>query len=121
MMLSNADVKRLEGMGYERQKFARQDRHGFVRLRNRRGFRVFYDAERGCGRIYKQRPLGCRVYPVIYGEREGIVVDDLCPMISTVSQIELEKEGKRLINLLQRIDAKATCNRNKAKGLEGGK
>jgi hypothetical protein len=117
MMLSNADVKRLEGMGYKRREFARQDRHGFVRLRNRRGFCVFYDVERcGC-KIYEQRPLGCRVYPVIYSEREGIVVDDLCPMISTVSKIELEEEGKRLMSLLQRIDAEATCNRNKTKNL----
>jgi Fe-S-cluster containining protein len=30
MMLSNADVKRLEIMGYARQKFVRQDRHGFI-------------------------------------------------------------------------------------------
>jgi hypothetical protein len=119
MMLSNADVKRLEGMGYERQKFARQDQHGFVRLRNHHGFCVFFDVERGCCRIYEQRPLGCRVYPVIHSEREGIVVDVLCPMISTISKIELEKEGKRLMNLLHRIDGEATCNRNKAKDLEG--
>jgi Fe-S-cluster containining protein len=121
MMLSSADVKRLEGMGYDGQKFARQDRYGFIRLRNRRGFCVFYDVERGCCRIYKQRPLGCRVYPVIYSEREGIVVDDFCPMKSTVSKIELEGEGKRLMKLLQRIDAEATCNKNKTKNLEGGK
>jgi hypothetical protein len=34
MMLSNADVERLDRMGYDREKFARYDRHGFVRLRN---------------------------------------------------------------------------------------
>jgi len=39
-------------------------------------------------------PLGCRVYPVICSEQEGIVVDDLCPMKSTVSRIELDGEGK---------------------------
>jgi len=121
MMLSNADVKHLEGTGYKRQKFARQDRHGFVRLRNRRGFCVFYDVERGGCKIYELRPLGCRVYPVIYSEHEGIVVDDLCPMISTVSKIELEEEGKRLMNLLQRIDAEATCNTNKTKNIKGGR
>jgi hypothetical protein len=121
MMLSNADIKRLEGMGYDRQKFVRQDRHGFIRLRNRRGFCVFYDVERcGC-RIYGHRPLGCRVYPVIYSEQEGIVVDDLCPMKDTVSKIELDREGKKLMKLLQRIDAEATCRRNKTKSLKGVK
>jgi hypothetical protein len=119
MMLSNVDIKRLVGMGYDRQKFVRQDRHGFIRLRNRRGFCVFYDVERGrCG-IYKHRPLGCRVYPVIYSEQEGIVVDDLCPMKSTVSKIELDGEGKKLMKLLERIDAEVSCRRNKAKNLKG--
>jgi len=121
MMLSNADVKRLGGMGYDRQKFSRRDRHGFIRLRNRRGFCVFYDVESCRCRIYEQRPLGCRVYPLIYSELEGIVVDDLCPMKNTVSKIELKREGKRLMKLLQRIDAEATCNRNKTKNLEGRK
>ena len=105
MMLSNADVKRLEGMGYERQKFARQDRHGFNRLRNHHGFCVFYDVERCRCRIYKHRLLGCRIYPVIYSKQEGIIVDDLCAMINTVSKIELERKGRKLMNLLQRIDA----------------
>jgi len=41
MLLSNADVERLERMGYNRLKFVRFDKHGFVRLRNRRGFCVF--------------------------------------------------------------------------------
>jgi hypothetical protein len=118
MLLSNADVKRLEGVGYDRQKFACQDRHGFIRLRNRRGFCVFYDAEERRCRIYKHRPLGCRVYPVIYSEQEGIVLDDLCPMKSTVSKIELKVEGKKLMKLLQRIDTEAVCNRNKTKNMK---
>ena len=119
MMLSSADFKRLERVGFDGQKFVRQDGHGFIRLRNRGGFCVFYDVERcGCG-IYKHRPLGCRVYPVVYSEREGIVVDDLCPMKSTVSRIELDGEGKKLMKLLERIDAEASCRRNKAKNLKG--
>jgi Fe-S-cluster containining protein len=119
MMLSNADVERLEKMGYNRQEFVRYDRHGFVRLKNRRGFCVFYDVERCRCRVYKHRPLGCRVYPVIFSEQEGIIVDDLCPMKNTVSKIELERKGKKLIELLQKIDAEVTYNRNKIKKLKG--
>ena len=119
MMLSRADVKRLEEMGYERQKFARQDRQGLIRLRNHWRFCVFYDVERCRCRVYKHRPLGCRIYPLICSEQEGIVVDDLCPMKSTVSKIELKREGKKLMRLLQRIDAEATCNRNQTKNLKG--
>ena len=119
MMLSNADVKCLETIGYDGRKFVRQDRHGFIRLRNHHGFCVFYSVERCRCRIYEHRPLGCRIYPVMYGKQEGIIVDDLCPMISTVSKIELKREGKKLVELLQRIDAEATCNRNQTKNLKG--
>jgi hypothetical protein len=42
-------------------------------------------------------------------------------MKSTVSKTELKREGKKLVKLLQRIDAEATCNRNKTKNLEGRK
>jgi Fe-S-cluster containining protein len=119
MMLSIADVERLEGMDYDRREFVRYDRHGFVRLRNRRGFCVFYDAGRRRCRVYRHRPLGCRIYPVVFSEHEGIIVDDLCPMINTVSKMELRRKGKKVMELLQRIDTEATCNRNKAKKLKG--
>ena len=111
MMLSNADVERLERVGYNRLKFARSDRNGFVRLRNRSGYCVFHDLETcRCG-IYKHRPLGCRIYPVIYSEQEGIVLDLLCPMTNTVSKREHRAKGKKLIELLKRIDAEATHDR----------
>ena len=111
MLLSTADVERLERIGYGREKFVRFDRHVFVRLRNRRGFCVFYDVERCRCKVYRHRPLGCRVYPVIFSKQEGIIVDDLCPMKSTVSKIELERKGKKLMLLLQRIDAEAVSRR----------
>jgi len=111
MLLSTADVERLERIGYDREKFVRFDRHVFVRLRNHHGFCVFYDVERCRCRVYRHRPLGCRVYPVIFSEREGVIVDDLCPMGSTVSKVELDRKGKRLMRLLQRIDAEAVNRR----------
>ena len=111
MLLSNADIERLERIGFAREKFVRFDRHVFVRLRNHHGFCVFYDVERCRCRVYRHRPLGCRVYPVIFSEREGVIVDDLCPMGSTVSKVELDRKGKRLMRLLQRIDAEAVNRR----------
>lgn len=105
MLLSKADIERLESVGYDRQKFIRYDKHGFARLRNCRGFCVFYDVVKCRCKIYEHRPLGCRIYPVIYSEEEGIVVDDLCPMKDTVSEIEIKRKGKKVIELLQRIDS----------------
>jgi hypothetical protein len=115
MLLSNADIERLERVGYNRQKFVRYDRHGFARLKNRQKFCVFYDVEQCCCKIYEHRPLGCRIYPVIYSEQEGVVVDDLCPMKSTVSEIEVKRKGKKVIELLQRIDKEATSHRDSSK------
>jgi Fe-S-cluster containining protein len=104
MLLSNADVERLEKVGFNRKQFVRYDRHCFPRLRNRHGYCVFYDVKKHRCRIYRNRPSGCRIYPVIYSEQEGIVVDDLCPMRDTVSETELERKGRKLMKLLQRID-----------------
>ena len=115
MMLTNEDIERLERVGYDRQKFARYDRHGFVRLKNRHGSCVFYDIEKCRCKIYEHRPLGCRIYPVIYSEQEGIVVDDLCPMKSTVSNIDLKRKGKKVMVLLQRIDNEATSHGTRLK------
>ena len=108
MMLSNVDLKRLERVGYNRKKFVRSDRHGFVRLKNCHGYCVFYDVEKSRCKIYKHRPLGCQIYPVIYSEQEGIVVDDLCPMKNTISEKELKRKGKKVTELLQKIDNEAT-------------
>jgi Fe-S-cluster containining protein len=107
MLLSSTDIERLERLGHDRQKFVRYDKHGFARLKNRHGLCVFYDSEECCCQIYGHRPLGCRIYPVIYSEQEGIVVDGLCPMYDTVSKTELRREGKKLMELLQRIDNEA--------------
>jgi len=55
VLLSNADVERLEKVGYNRQKFTRYDKHGFARLRNCHGFCVFYDVVNCRCKIYKYR------------------------------------------------------------------
>jgi Fe-S-cluster containining protein len=104
MVLSNADVERLEKAGYNRQRFMRYDRHGFAKLKNSHGVCFFYDPERGCCRIYRLRPSGCRTYPVVCSEEEGVMVDELCPMKNTVSKRELENKGKKVTRLLQIID-----------------
>jgi Fe-S-cluster containining protein len=108
MMLSNADVERLEKKGYSKQKFMQYDRQGFAKLRNSHGLCVFYDPEKCRCRIYRHRPSGCRTYPVIYNEEEGVVADELCPMENTISKKELENKGKKVMRLLRIIDDEAT-------------
>ena len=103
MWLSEADIEELEIAGYCREDFIHYDNQGIAQLRNRDGYCVFYDkALRRC-KAYRHRPLGCRIYPVVYSEDEGIIVHNLCPMKETVSRKEIKQNGGRLLELLQRI------------------
>jgi Fe-S-cluster containining protein len=111
MLLVRADIERLENKGFSRNSFVRRDREGYSRLKNRQGHCVFYDANTGHCKVYLYRPLGCRLYPVIYDEEKGIVTDQLCPRQDTISKIELARRGKAVMRLLARIDAEAKTMR----------
>ncbi len=103
MELSSEDISRLEEVGYRRDQFSVLDNRG-IRLVNVDGWCFFYSlAERNC-RVYENRPLGCRLYPVVYLADEGAVIDGLCPMGHTVSERELKRKGKILVKLLKKID-----------------
>ena len=111
MLLSEEDVCRLERKGYDRSFFSCYDSEGYVTLKNYLGCCVFYDAsKRGC-KVRSIRPLGCRVYPVIYDEDKGIVVDKICPAATTVTEKQKAKRGKKVKQLLERIDAEAENRR----------
>ena len=111
MLLSTDDIRRLETKGYGAEFFVRFDRAGYAVLRNRKGHCVFYDLEnQGC-MVYADRPLGCRVYPVILDEEKGIVVDNLCRAGSSVTAQEKARRGKRVLELLKTVDDEAEKRR----------
>jgi Fe-S-cluster containining protein len=112
MWLSKADIERLERAGHRREDFVRYDEQGFAQLRNRDGYCVFYDPALRLCRAYRDRPQGCRIYPVVYSEDEGVMVHDLCPMKETVSSREMKQKGRLLLELLQRIFKEARLNHN---------
>jgi uncharacterized protein len=107
MLLCEKDIKRLEGRGFRRNFFAKVDREGFVQLRNRQGYCVFYDNEKHQCSVYVDRPAGCRVYPVILDEEKGIVLDEICLCRDTITDEEKKVKGKRVIKLLKIIDFEA--------------
>jgi len=107
MLLSNEDIERLERKGYARKYFAKCDSKGYVTLRNYRGCCVFYDDEKRRCKVYSDRPLGCRIYPVIQDEAKGIVVDTICHAQGTVTEKQKAKRGRKLLKLLEKIDAEA--------------
>ena len=103
MELSSEDIERLEEKGFRLEEFAVID-DGVTRLRNVDGYCYFYSrADKKC-RIYKDRPLGCYLYPVVYLANEGAIIDELCPMGQTISEQELRTKGKILDKLLKNID-----------------
>jgi len=103
MELSSKDIKRLEETGYRLEEFAVID-GGVTRLRNVNGWCYFYSlADKKC-RIYRKRPFGCYLYPVVYLVNEGAMVDKLCPMGQTISEQEFRTKGKILDKLLKKMD-----------------
>jgi uncharacterized protein len=111
MLLSKKDIKRLEERGYRKKQFVRYDKHGYAYLRNREGYCVFYDqTTRRCSE-YDSRPSGCRVYPVIVDEGQGIILDSICEARSTITEQEKTVKGRRVVRLLEIIDAEAEARR----------
>lgn len=112
MLLSTEDIERLERKGYSKKFFVRFDREGYAKLRNQQGQCVFYNAEKQKCKIYKDRPLGCRLYPVVCDETKGIVVDDICPAGRNLNENKIERKGKKVIKLLEKIDAETMRRRS---------
>jgi hypothetical protein len=49
---------------------------------------------------------------VIYDEEKGIVVDEVCRAKGKFGEKRLERKGKKVLELLERIDAEAENRRN---------
>jgi Fe-S-cluster containining protein len=112
MLLSKKDIKRLEDRGYSQNQFVNFDTRGYATLKNRDGYCIFYDlTKRQCSE-YENRPSGCRGYPVIVDEEKGIVLDTICESRSTISDQEKHVKGKRVVHLLEVIDAEALARRS---------
>ena len=111
MLLSEKDIERLERKGYAREFFVRFDLEGYATLRNWRGHCVFYDPQKRRCKVRTYRPLGCRLYPVIYDEDNGIMVDSICPSSCSVDEKQKAKRGKKVLKLLKTIDAEAEKRR----------
>jgi Fe-S-cluster containining protein len=112
MLLSTEDIERLERKGYNKKFFVQFDSEGYAQLRNLQDHCVFYAVGKQRCKVYRERPLGCRLYPVIYDETKGIVVDNICPAGSNWNEKKIEKKGKKVTKLLEKIDAEAKRRRS---------
>lgn len=77
MPLTLIDIKRILKLGYRVSDFAERAHHEW-RLRNVYG-RCFFLEDSRC-KIYRYRPYGCRLYPLVYDwGRHRIILDKSCP------------------------------------------
>ncbi len=84
MILTIDDIVEIMGLGYSIDYFA-ELRDRYVRLRNINGHCVFLDPETNKCRIYEWRPIGCRLYPLVYDPwRDEVLIDELCPKAGTL-------------------------------------
>jgi Fe-S-cluster containining protein len=74
---SKEDIERIKGLGFDYDYFV-VNRGSWLQLRNYDGRCVFNDGKRCL--IYKNRPEGCRLYPIIYDEdKKCAALDEDCP------------------------------------------
>lgn len=77
MLLLEEDVERIRKIGFKYEFFV-VNRDGWLYLRNVKGMCVFNDGKKCL--IYESRPIGCRLYPLVYDEDYGIInLDEYCP------------------------------------------
>lgn len=99
MELLAEDIERIISLGYRLEEFA-VERDGMYRLKNVDGHCVFYDPSTRLCKIYQNRPVGCRLYPLVF-DGERVSVDRTCPTWHTVSRRELERLGPYVVRFLQ--------------------
>ena len=112
MLLSDDDVKRIVGLGYEESYFV-DSSDGFKMLKNNSSGRcVFHDGKQ-CT-IYANRPAGCRLYPIVFNENQNRPVKDrLCPFRA---EFDLSLEAKQeLITLYHKLMDERETNKQEEK------
>ncbi|MBE8539282.1 YkgJ family cysteine cluster protein [Geoglobus acetivorans] len=101
MQLSERDLKRIESLGYDRNDFS-VEVDGVRILRNIDGKCLFL--KDGQCSIYDSRPLGCRLYPVVYDvDKKRAVVHDFCPSAAEIPVSKIKRVERTLIKHIKDI------------------
>ena len=101
MPLTLEDIRRIVRLGYKLDEFA-VFKDGLWRLRNVGGRCVFLDSSGRC-KIYKHRPEGCRLYPVIEIDGGCEVDMEVCPYAHMISIDEFEEACRRVLELNRKL------------------
>jgi len=78
MVLTKQDVDMIHALGYPVDFFT-SEQDGWIRLKNSDHHCVFHTGD-SCS-IYEKRPVGCRLYPIVYNNDEKrVLLDTDCPL-----------------------------------------
>jgi len=102
MILFREDIIRIAKLGYQVSSFAYFDGK-FWKLRNTNRMCYFLDPATKSCKIYENRPIGCRFYPIIFDPQCGFRIDELCPSRHTVQVDEIIYASKILLPKIMRI------------------
>jgi len=107
MILSNKDIEKIHKAGYKINFFVRENK-GYLKLKNINGRCVFHNGQ-FC-MIYKYRPEGCKIYPLIYDiGLNCAIVDNLCPY-----RYEFKfknEDNMKLLDLISKIKSEISNNK----------
>jgi len=91
MILLPNDIHRISDLGFDTSFFV-DCSSGYPRLRNVDGHCVFLNPVDNSCTIYPYRPLGCRLYPIVYDlDKDTVAVDEDCPQNIHVDKKMLHK------------------------------
>jgi Fe-S-cluster containining protein len=104
MLLSDNDINRIKKLGYTYDFFVEKNK-GWLQLKNKEGLCVFHNGIK-CS-IYKNRPEGCQLYPIIYDKDNNcVILDDECS--HRTKFIITSSLRKKLYNLVSRVETEKT-------------
>ena len=77
MILTKEDIKRIEKNGFKKEDFSIKNNE-YINLKNINNKCFFHDGKKCI--IYPIRPVGCKLYPIIYDvETQSAIIDKECP------------------------------------------
>jgi len=96
MPLTNDDVKRLAGLGFDPTFFS-ENVDGWLQLKNTSEGRCFFLEDKLCS-VYHYRPEGCTLYPIVFETDSGdAILDHECPH---AEEFLVPNELRRLVSQL---------------------
>ncbi|MFX0148635.1 MAG: YkgJ family cysteine cluster protein [Candidatus Hodarchaeota archaeon] len=106
MLLSEQDIQLIEQIHFDlkRDGFTVLNKTGRRQLKNKDNSCFFFDNITKLCKIYKIRPQGCRFYPIIYDNDQGICIYDKdCPRVERfyLNEIQFKEICNNIKNFLK--------------------